>query len=615
MTELRPPRPSLPGRLFQRAAVAIDRKVGWDRLPLPLGLAVLIGYRDTLRRRNLYDTGGIRRGARPTPTPDQAPAPPPSAGRRLIARTADGTYNDLDYPTMGSAGARFGRNFPPNYTYPEPDSSILRPNPRTVSRALLTRDRFIPATSLNLLAGAWLQFMIHDWFSHGKNETENPWQVSIAADDDWPKRPMEILRTRRDPTASPGAGGPPTFANTETHWWDGSQLYGSDAATQARVRSGHDGKLTIGPDGLLPLHPTSGIDITGVFGNWWIGLSLLHTLFTLEHNAICDRLRAEYRGWTDDELFDHARLINAALMVKIHTTDWTPTITAHPTTRVALRGNWWGLQQEKLSRSFGRLTHNDFFSGIPTSEPDHHGVPYSLTEEFVAVYRMHPLLPDEFSFRSAADDTVLLERTFPEVAFRNARTVFDHVSVADALYTFGTSHPGAITLHNYPRFLQRFEEPDTDGNVLNDLGAIDILRIRERGVPRYNEFRRLMQRPPIKRFEDLTDNREWAEQIRRVYDDNIEDVDLMVGLYAEPLPRGYGFSDTAFRVFILMATRRIKSDRFLTVDYTPRVYTQTGIDWVERNDLATVLLRHFPRLSPFLRTVPSAFAPWPKASA
>ena len=28
-------------------------------------------------------------------------------------------------------------------------------------------------------------------------------------------------------------------------------------------------------------------------------------------------------------------------------------------------------------------------------------MPYSLTEEFVAVYRMHPLLPDEMALRTA----------------------------------------------------------------------------------------------------------------------------------------------------------------------------------------------------------------------
>ena len=45
-------------------------------------------------------------------------------------------------------------------------------------------------------------------------------------------------------------------------------------------------------------------------------------------------------------------------------------------------------------------------------------------------------------------------------------------------------------------------------------------------------------------------------------------MDLTVGLYAEPLPEGFGFSDTAFRIFILMASRRLNSDRFFTTDYT-----------------------------------------------
>ena len=45
---------------------------------------------------------------------------------------------------------------------------------------------------------------------------------------------------------------------------------------------------------------------------------------------------------------------------------------------------------------------------------------------------------------------------------------------------------------------------------------------------------------------------------------------------AEPLPEGMGFSDTAFRIFLLMASRRLKSDRFLSQDYRPEVYTKEG---------------------------------------
>ncbi len=66
---------------------------------------------------------------------------------------------------------------------------------------------------------------------------------------------------------------------------------------------------------------------------------------------------------------------------------------------------------------------------------------------------------------------------------------------------------------------------------------------------------------------------------------------------AEPLPKGFGFSDTAFRIFVLMASRRLKSDRFLSKDYRPEVYTKQGIDWVENTTMIDVLQRHFPASS------------------
>jgi hypothetical protein len=244
--------------------------------------------------------------------------------------------------------------------------------------------------------------------------------------------------------------------------------------------------------------------------------------------------------------------------------------------------------------------------GIPGSATDHHGVPYSLTEEFVAVYRMHPLIPDEFVFRSLADDSVLQRRELPEVGALEVRNRLGEMSMLDVFYSFGRSHPGAITLHNFPRFLQDFHRP---GGEHVDLAAIDVLRVRERGVPRYNEFRRLFHLNPVSSFEELTDNPVWAEELRRVYGD-VDKVDLMIGMYAEPKPKGFGFSDTAFRVFILMASRRLESDRFFTSDYRPEVYTQAGFDWVEANTMRSLLLRHFPELEPALEGVENPFAPW-----
>ena len=74
-------------------------------------------------------------------------------------------------------------------------------------------------------------------------------------------------------------------------------------------------------------------------------------------------------------------------------------------------------------------------------------------------------------------------------------------------------------------------------------------------------------------------------RLRELYR-SIDEVDTMVGLFAETPPAGFGFSDTAFRIFILMASRRLQSDRFLTVDFRPEIYSPFGMDWVaqQRHD-------------------------------
>ena len=595
-------------RLYDKIALRVDRKVGWHRLPTVPGLLALIGLRDVLRKRNLYDTSGF-------PAVNLPPLAPPTPDVR-VARTTDGTYNDLDNPRMGMAGSRFGRNVPIEHTWPDPPDRIMQPNPREVSRALLTRGELIPATSVNALVAAWLQFMIRDWFSHGKSPRENPWKIPLTEDDPWPDRPMQVMRTRPDPTAPAGdTGHPPTYANTETHWWDASQIYGTTAEHQRWVRSGPDGelpdgKLRVNPDGLLPMPEDPAADPRQVPG-FWLGLLLMQTLFTLEHNAICDRLRAEHPSWSGEEIFQRARLVNAALIAKIHTVEWTPAVISHPTTKAALRANWWGLAGERVHNAFGRLSRSEVISGIPGSETQHYGVPYALTEEFVAVYRMHPLVPDDYDLRSSADDQRVMAATLRDLAGANAVDVARKVGMADLMYSFGTQHPGLVTLHNFPKFLQEFQRPD--GN-LQDLAATDILRSRELGVPRYNDFRRLLNLAPAASFDDLTDNPTWAREIERVYEGDIEKVDLTVGMFAERRPDGFAFSDTAFRIFVLMASRRLNSDRFFTTAYTPAVYTQAGLDWIDDNSMVSVLLRHYPQLRHSIGSLSNAFVPWARAN-
>lgn len=630
----------------------INLFVVWHKLPTFLAVANLAALRDVLRAKNLHNTSDIE-----VTNPNGLRSTVPFRQTFLTERQEDGQYNDLSKPTMGNAsvnpddplnsteftlsnpGARFGRNIPLSEVDPTRDAGILEPSPRLVSNRLLARqvrsdgtNEFKPASIINLLAAAWIQFQTHDWFNHGSPRPidDDPFDVPLPPGDSWPGKRMLVRRTRPDPTRKFNDGaGPVTYANAETHWWDSSQIYGDSPRAGLKYRCGKEGKLRIDPKTkLIPLDPT-GVENTGLTSNWWLGLSLLHNLFTLEHNAICDHLLQGFPEWRDhpncdDDVFRAARLVNSALMAKIHTVDWTTAILTHPALQVGMNANWSGLAGAAVKKAFGRISESEEISGIPGSETNQTGADYCLTEEFAAVYRLHPLLPNDIQIFFAADGRKgRILRFEPEspndpnvIVGPNAMTNAlgtDNTTFLDLVYSFGTQCPGAVTLRNFPNWMRRL--PRRNGPVVEeliDLATIDILRDRERGVPRYNRFRELFHMPRINSFEQMTEDPDLARELREVYG-HPDKVDLMVGMYAEKPPEGFGFSDTAFRVFILMASRRLKSDRYFTTDFTPAVYTQPGMDWIEDNNMKTVLLRHFPELTPALMRTKNAFAPWTNA--
>lgn len=566
--------------------------------------------------------------------------------RSFTARTEDGTCNSLANPAEGSVLRRFGRNVSLAAAYGETESdTLLSPNPREVSNVLMARDEFKPATSVNFIAAAWIQFMVHDWVSHGQNKTSDPIKIALPEGDILGSGTMKVQRTMPDTDRSePESALPPTYRNVNTHWWDGSQLYGSNEKVMKSVREFDGGRLKVNNDNTLPTSFFSGVPITGFTDNWWLGLSMMHQLFVLEHNTIADTLAEKYPEKTDQWLYDKARLITSALMAKIHTVEWTPAIIANPVTERALRANWWGFTDERVSRDNVQQQIDEFIEKITDSnswvyrfllasnpelldrlnqpgaiehalgglvgsrEANNSGVAYTLTEEFVAVYRMHPLLRDNVEVYDIGSNIV--SKTIPMTDTRDgdAEDILKEEGGDRLWYSFGITNPGALTLKNYPEFLRNLSIPLV-GDM--DLATVDILRDRERGVPRYNEFRRQIGLNPIQEFEDLTSDPVLLENLKRIYDNDIEKIDALVGQFAETVrPEGFAFGETSFQIFILNASRRLMTDRFYTESYTDEVYTPEGIDWVENNTMTDVLIRHFPELRGSLAGQENAFKPW-----
>lgn len=592
----------------------------------------------SLFANNLFDTGL------------KAPQDPGSCEPIMKAkgphRTADGTcyfYDQKVYqnqPDVGAAGARFGRNIaaPTKEWAFNARENVEKPSPRLISKELLHqipgRDRPL-ATTVNALAAAWLQMENHDWFSHGKNVRSEhvlpPVPGDVKHPDGHPLHP-----TRPDTSAENRNGYPVTFRNAVTHWWDGSQIYGSNAETIARVRSVNGlgkerisgGKIAV-DEVKKKLYYVNGVPVTGFNDNWWVGLELLHTLFALEHNKFATKLKAAHPRMSDDEVFEKSRLVVAALMAKIHTVEWTPALLDNEVLHIRMYSNWYGTPPEFVDENPFLRANLDtpekkarFLNGlVGTGALELFNVPFTLTEEFTSVYRMHPLVPESLKLRTAKTGAAAREKPLAteDTLFAKSEK-WMNASSTDMMYTFLTNHPGAMTLNNYPKFFEKFEvERNTDGvdKVTMDMGTIDIFRDRERMVPRYNEFRRRIGLKPIAKFEELTNDAEIVKKLETHYEGDVEKMDLLVGGLGEnDRYNGFAFGNTAFNIFIVMASRRLMADPYYSSKYTPEVYSQEGIDWVRDRSMITLLTEHFPELAARLtdkktgRKVVNAFHPW-----
>jgi heme peroxidase len=385
-----------------------------------------------------------------------------------------------------------------------------------------------------------------------------------------------------------------------------------------------------------------------------------------------------YAQVSANELFEVARLIVSAEIAKIHTIEWTTQLLYNEPLYTGMNGNWSGVFADhpllagitssivrRLGDSGRAKEANQLYSAFAAgpgivglgssrrfpplapaslsedrwdlSKPDdvnggvnHFGSPFNFPEEFPSVYRLHPLVPDLLEFRQLDNDPNVIRKKVAVIdTFRGKATdKMREGGLANWALTMGRQRLGALALRNHPQFLQNLDLPPRLDTKI-DIAALDIIRDRERGIPRFNEFRRQIGLRQLTSFDDFIDRRlpegapELAEQrdlvktLREVYGqhqcdaanpittaqldvngqindclghlhgsmvDNIEDLDLVVGFLAETTrPHGFAISETQFHIFILNASRRLFSDRFFTSSYRPEFYTHFGIDWVNNN--------------------------------
>ena len=538
---------------------------------------------------------------------------------------------------MGAENTRFGSNIPPKKV--RPDVQNMTPSAREVGklkwRKLDENGKAIvqPAGILNNLAGGWIQFQFHNFGGNTKRDpiTENPHKLARTPADNWPEKEAIVDRTSKDPTRVTD-NGRPTIMNERTQAWIQAQIYGTNEAELAPLRTNQNGKMRMDNKGNLPENPAKpGIDLSGFTNNYNPLLSFLHWAFVTNHNNIADYLRTFNPGWDDETLFQYARKINVANIDMIHTVEWTEDLLQHPTLQAGMHAEFYGLFGPKIKAWLMRLSYrhpwfakmikpisnNDVLWGMPGSKWEHHDGPFQVPKHFRVVYRLHEMVLDQQEMIQPGSDRTLDRIELIDFVHGNTRPIVEKFGYDVLAYSFAKKSAGALKLHNFPRTLSQFK--NQQNGQLTDLAELDIFRERTDGTGSYNEFRRSLGEPPVTSFLELTGgDAELAKELELKYEGDIEKVDAGIGILAEPKPAGFALGFTQFYQFVLNAPRRVKSNRHLTEFFTHKDYTFEGMEWaLQSGGMGGVIERAMkglpqgPAVVAAMEGVTRWFTPWP----
>ncbi|PPQ98253.1 hypothetical protein CVT26_003424 [Gymnopilus dilepis] len=543
---------------------------------------------------------------------DLAHPPATMISNKYAWRTADGSFNNIEYPDLGKAGTPYARSVQQTHPLPPnqlPDSGLVfdtSPIEERESDYMRTSESIIPR------AKALIQFVQHPG---GLSSLMFSFAALVI---------HSIFRTsHRD-----------WNINETSSYVDLAPLYGNNQDAQDKVRK-RDGRGKLHPDAfaedrLLLLPPA---------------VCVLLVLFNRNHNYIADKLlEINERGTyvdpatvspddptskakllqQEEEIFQISRLINCGWFGMVVFSDYFSTILG-----LVRDGNSWSLTPFD---EFRNDDHSLFERGKGNQ----------VSVEFNCLYRWHATT----SLEDEKWTTQVFEKVFDNKPIDDI-TVNDFRKVAAKLesmeqdlehWTFGNiqrQEDGTFKDDDLAKILQdatehkaaAFGARGTPGDTLIDIYVLldsanlmqpgcfrlnEILGIeqnRKWGVCSLNDFRKYLGLKPYSTFLEWNSNPEIADAAEKLYG-NIDYLELYVGLQAEeakPLVEGAGLCPgyTISRAILSDAIALTRGDRFFTQDFTPYNLTAWGFADCQRDPKAFGFGSKLGQL--FLRTLPNNF--------
>jgi peroxidase len=480
----------------------------------------------------------------------------------LQFRTIDGSNNNLADPALNQADTDFARVGPANFS-DGVSAMTPGPNPREISNIVVAQAETGEdgphlmddnGVALSGMMYAWGQFIDHD-LDLQKQGTTTDISITVPPDDEFlpPGSIIPLTRVAIDP-ATGVSGRPATAINTVTGWLDGSQIYGSDAATAASLRT-PDGHMKMSAGQNLPILDTDqgpAFAAGDVRAQENPDLTALQTLFLREHNYQVDRLHEKHPDWGGDKLYETAKAITTAEMVNITYNEFLP-----------------------------HLLGKDAIASYHGYDPT---VDARITEEFAgAAFRFgHSIVSDEISAISNLG-AFTSEQTLAESFFEDPAT-FTATGADGLLRHLSGDLANLLDAHLVDGLRNLLVDPP-DGM---DLAAINIQRGHDLGLGTLNQTREALGLAPYTSFDQLSSDPETAAAFEQAYG-SIDAVDLWAGGLAEDHAPGAIIGPTFAKIIGDQFTALRDGDRYY---FENQKFDGQTLNEIKHTTLSDLILRN-----------------------
>lgn len=266
-------------------------------------------------------------------------------------------------------------------------------------------------------------------------------------------------------------------------------------------------------------------------GNSSIGYAAMSTLFLREHNRVCKDLQSRNPLWDDERLFQTARMINIAMLLRIVVEDYINHIAGH---KIFVFDNSYAEEQPWYRTNW-------------------------MAVEFDLLYRWHGLVPDSVDIGGTK---------YGPLEFQTNNVLLERVGLAALIDGASREVAGKIGLFNTPRFLIWAE-------------CQSVKMGRDFRLQGFNAYRKRFNLSPLTDWDELTSDGHVKTALKGLYRD-IDQLELVVGLLAEESKDGALFGLLMNTMVSVDAFTQALTNPLLSRNvYNAQTFTKYGLDEID----------------------------------